>query len=63
LVSFPLRVVIDLVPADESEAAATARAEKHAWLAERGYRVMPVRLAEIEADVGKVLDELVAKIG
>ena len=61
-VSFPLRTVIDLVPADESEAAAKARADKHAWLAERGYRVMPVRLAEIEADVAKVLDELAAKI-
>jgi tRNA/rRNA methyltransferase len=62
IVSFPLRAVIDLVPSDESEAAATARADKHDWLAERGYRVMPVRLAAIEADVGKVLDELAAKI-
>jgi tRNA/rRNA methyltransferase len=62
LVSFPLRTVIDLVPADESEAAAQARAEKQAWLAERGYRVMPVRLAEIESDVAKVLDGLAEKI-
>lgn len=62
LVSFPLRTVIDLVPPDESEAAGKTRADKHAWLAERGYRVMPVRLAEIEADVAKVLDELAAKI-
>src|SRR5262249_18439041 len=62
LVSFPLRPVIDLVPAGESAAAAKARAGKHAWLVERGYRVMPVRLAEIEADVGKVLDELAARI-
>ena len=43
-VSFPLRTVIDLVPAQENEsAAAKARADKHAWLTERGYRVMPVR--------------------
>jgi tRNA/rRNA methyltransferase len=62
LVSFPLRVVIDLVPADESEVAAQARADKQAWLAERGYRVMPVRLAEVEADVGKVLDGLAANL-
>jgi tRNA/rRNA methyltransferase len=62
LVSFPLRAVIDLLPGEESAAAAEARAEKQAWLAERGYRVLPVRLAEIEADVGKVLDELAAKI-
>jgi tRNA/rRNA methyltransferase len=63
LVSFPLRAVIDLVPDDESAAAAQARAEKQAWLAERGYRVLLVRLADIEADVGKVLDELAAAIG
>ena len=62
LVSFPLRVVIDLVPAGESEAAAKTRADKQAWLAERGYRVVPLRLAEIEADVAKVLDGLAEKI-
>jgi len=62
LVSFPLRAVIDLVPAEESAAAATARAGKSAWLAERGYRVLPVRIAAIEADVGKVLDELAASV-
>ena len=63
LVSFPLRVVIDLLPSDESETAAATRAEKHAWLAERGYRVLPLRLADVEADVEKVLDELAAAIG
>ena len=31
-VSFPLRVVIDLVPARESEIAAKARADRRAWL-------------------------------
>jgi len=62
LVSFPLRTVIDLVPGDESDAAAKARADKHAWLAERGYRVVTLRLAEIEADVGKVLDGLAEKL-
>jgi tRNA/rRNA methyltransferase len=63
LVSFPLRTVIDLVPADETPAAAAARAGKQAWLAERGYRVLPVRLADIEVDVGQVLDELAIAIG
>jgi tRNA/rRNA methyltransferase len=62
LVSFPLRAVIDLVPDEESAAAATARAGKCAWLVERGYRVLPLRIAEIEADVGKVLDELATAI-
>src|SRR5499427_2465920 len=62
LVSFALRVVLDLVPAEESAGAAKARHERHAWLAERGYRVLPVHTAAIEADVGKVLDELAAAI-
>jgi len=62
LVSFPLRAVVDLVPGEESAAAAQARADKHAWLADRGYRVLPVRVAAIEADVARVLDELAAAI-
>ncbi|MBV8422949.1 MAG: DUF559 domain-containing protein, partial [Hyphomicrobiales bacterium] len=33
-VSFPLRLVIDVVPAHESTAAAKARAERRAWLSE-----------------------------
>ena len=40
IVSFPLRVVIELVPADESAAAVKARAERRAYLTERGYRVV-----------------------
>ena len=63
MVSFGLRAVIDIVPGEESAPAAEARADKHAWLAERGYRVLPVRAAAIEADAGKVLDELEAAIG
>jgi tRNA/rRNA methyltransferase len=63
LVSFPLRTVIDLMPPDETDAAAKARTDKQTWLGERGYRVLPVRLAAIEADVGQVLDELAAAIG
>ncbi len=62
LVSFPLRAVIDLVPREESDAAAKARADKQAWLADRGYRVLPVRIVDVEADAGKVLDELSAAL-
>jgi tRNA/rRNA methyltransferase len=57
-VSFPLRLVIDLVPADESAAAVVARAQKRAWLAERGYRVMEIGARDVEADLGSVLDRL-----
>jgi tRNA/rRNA methyltransferase len=63
MVSFGLRAVIDIVPGDESADATAARAGKYAWLAERGYRVLPVRAGDIEADAAKVLDALEAAIG
>jgi tRNA/rRNA methyltransferase len=62
LVSFPLRVVIDLVPDGESEAAANSRADKRAWLAERGYRVIELRADDVEANVEAVLERLNAAI-
>ena len=58
LVSFMLRVVIDIVPEDEVASAARQRAEKRAWLAARDYRVMEVRASEIAADVKQVLDRI-----
>ena len=57
-VSFPLRLVLDLKPADENAAAAQARADKRAWLAARGYRVIEIVARNAEADVGAVLDRL-----
>ena len=62
LVSFPLRVVVELVPAKESGDAANARAARHAWLVERGYRIVVVAIPDVEADIGKVLDSLAAAI-
>ena len=56
--SFPLRLVIDLVPADETSAAAKTRAEKRAWLAERDYVVTEVKAGEVESDLAGVLDRL-----
>ena len=61
-VSFPLRVVIDIVPAQESDLAAKARNDKRAWLDERGYRVFAVEAATIESDLPQVLDRLAAAI-
>jgi tRNA/rRNA methyltransferase len=55
-VSFPLRLVIDVIPAEESEAAAKARADKHAWLRERGYRVMELSSRAIETDMAASLE-------
>jgi tRNA/rRNA methyltransferase len=57
-VSFPLRVVIDVLPAQESESAAQARAEKRAWLIERRYRVLPVEARAVDTDLAGVLDRL-----
>src|SRR5579859_2573721 len=57
-VSFPLRVVIDLVPAHEEAAAAKARADKHAWLVERGYRIIPLASALVETDLAAALGQI-----
>jgi tRNA/rRNA methyltransferase len=61
-VSFPLRVVIDLKPARESEIAAKARSDRRAWLIERGYRVLDVDAAAVESDLPSVLDRVSAWI-
>lgn len=61
-VSFPLKCVLDLVPAQETEEAAKTRAERRAYLTEREYRVCEVRAVEVEADVSKVLGSLSAVI-
>jgi very-short-patch-repair endonuclease len=62
-VSFPLRLVIDLVPAQENATAAKARAERRAWLIERGYRVLDVDASAVEADLPHLLDRLVQAMG
>jgi len=61
-VSFPLRVVVDLVPAQENDAAAKARADKRAWLIERGYRVLAVEASAVVTDLPAVLDRLAEEI-
>ncbi len=63
LVSFALRVVIDVVPADEGEPAARARSERRKWLQERGYRVLEVAASEVEADPVHALDRLARHVG
>ncbi len=57
-VSFPLRMVIDLVPAEEGDVAARARAEKRAWVATHGYALVEVRAGDVETDLAAVLDRL-----
>ncbi len=62
-VSFPLRLVINLVPAGESTAAAKTRADKRAWLAERGYAVIELPAADVESDMAAALERIDQAIG
>jgi tRNA/rRNA methyltransferase len=61
-VSFPLKTVLDLLPAEETAAAAAERAQRHAWLGERGYRVIEITETEIAADLPAVLDRMARTI-
>jgi tRNA/rRNA methyltransferase len=61
-VSFPLRLAIDLAPAEESPEASKARAERRAWLIARGYRVLEVDARAVESDLPGVLDRLARDI-
>jgi len=61
-VSFPLKCVIDLVSSQESEEMGRTRAERRAYLGERGYRVFEVKAADAERDVREVLDQLSAVV-
>jgi tRNA/rRNA methyltransferase len=61
-VSFPLRCVIDLVPRNESEAAAALRAGKRAWLVDHDYRIISIEAGEVEADVARALDSIAAHL-
>jgi tRNA/rRNA methyltransferase len=62
-VSFPLRAVIDLIPAAEEPAAAKTRAEKYAWLTERGYTIVTLPVSEIETDTAASLARLDSALG
>jgi tRNA/rRNA methyltransferase len=57
-VSFPLRLVVDLVPADETAAAATARAQKAAWLDAHDYTVVPLFAGDVQSDMAAALDRI-----
>jgi tRNA/rRNA methyltransferase len=58
-VSFPLRLVIALVPPEESAAAAKTRAERRSWLAARGYKVIDISARELEADLAGSLEGII----
>jgi tRNA/rRNA methyltransferase len=58
IVSFPLRIVIELVPPGESETAVKGRAVRQAYLKERGYLVIELAAAEVENEIDPALDRL-----
>jgi len=57
-VSFPLRLVIDLVPADETAAAAATRAQKRAWLEQHNYTVIGIFAGDVESDMEAALERI-----
>jgi tRNA/rRNA methyltransferase len=57
-VSFPLRLVIDLTPAQEEATAAKTRSDRYAWLAERGYKIVALPAALVETDLTAALDQI-----
>jgi tRNA/rRNA methyltransferase len=61
-VSFPLRLVIDLVPARETETAGKVRRDRRAWLIARGYRVIEVEARAVESELPEVLARLESEI-
>jgi tRNA/rRNA methyltransferase len=62
-VSFPLKVVLDLVSADESAAATKARAAKHEWLDARGYTIIALSTGQVESDMAGSLQRIADAIG
>jgi tRNA/rRNA methyltransferase len=57
-VSFVHRLAIELVNPDESETIVADRASRKAWLEQRDYRVISIKTADVERDLGAELDRL-----
>jgi tRNA/rRNA methyltransferase len=61
-VSFVHRIAIELVAADESDAVARERSVRRAWLEQRRYRVIDMKVGDIEADLEAELARLDASL-
>ena len=57
-VSFVHRIAVELVNAGESEAIAADRASRRAWLEQRDYRVIEMKVGDVEADLEAELTRL-----
>jgi tRNA/rRNA methyltransferase len=62
-VSFPLKLVLEVLPREESDAAIATRATRKDWLAARGYAVVELSSAEIESNLSGLLERLAQAIG
>ena len=62
LVSIPLRCVIELIPAAETDTARKLRPARHEWLTARNYRVITIAAGDVEKDVKAVLDDLAPRV-
>jgi tRNA/rRNA methyltransferase len=57
-VSFVHRIAIELVNAGETEAIRADRASRRTWLQSRNYRVIEMKVGDVEADLDKELARL-----
>jgi tRNA/rRNA methyltransferase len=62
-VSFVHRIAIELENPGESEAIVADRAVRRAWLEARDYRVINMRVADVERDLATELERLEASLG
>jgi tRNA/rRNA methyltransferase len=61
-VSFVHRIAIELINPDETEVIAKDRAMRQEWLEARGYRVISMKVADVEADLATQLERLEAGV-
>ncbi len=62
LVSFPLRIAVELVQPGETGEAREKRQERGVWLAARNYRTVELQAASVERDPAAALDEIAAAV-
>jgi very-short-patch-repair endonuclease len=55
--------VINLIPPDETAAAARTRAQKDTWLNEHDYKVLGIFASDVESNMAGTLDRIAAAIG
>jgi tRNA/rRNA methyltransferase len=61
-VSFVHRIAIELINPEETEVIARDRAGRQEWLEARDYRVISMKVADVEADLATQLDRLEAGV-